>query len=212
MTSTTTTPTATTTTPPTLPQTLTIPLTIPNRAPLTLTITITRNTTPKDVGFHLLFPSDPMTSFTDFPICQATLTPSPSHSSIAGYASLYGWIQFVREQPLSPSSSTTTPPSSPKTPSKEIWTHDPLPLHATLPTPFAYFGHLPTLFDAPATPTARDVDWTARSFLVYVDDCLLSRVVRPVVAFEWGFLVRNGERVIKGVEEVGVERWEEHLG
>ncbi|PWY94338.1 hypothetical protein BO94DRAFT_613392 [Aspergillus sclerotioniger CBS 115572] len=212
------TPDTPTTAPPTTttPQTLTIPLTIPNRAPLTLTITITRNTSPRDVGFHLLFPSTPITSFLDFPICQATLTPSQPSTSTpppTGYASLYGWIQFVRSQPPSePPSPSLSSKDTEKKKEIETWTHDPLPLTSSTNTPFAYFGHLPTMFDAPAYPDATEMDWTARTFLVYVDDCLMSRVVRPVVAFEWGFLVTDGKKEVKGVREVGVERWEEHLG
>lgn len=51
----------------------------------------------------------------------------------------------------------------------------------------------------------------ARAFLCYVPDALISRVVRPVVAFEWGFWVRGGVVEIKELKKLGLDAWNGHL-
>ena len=63
----------------------------------------------------------------------------------------------------------------------------------------------------------REIDWEARSFLCYVRDVGLTRDVRPVLAFQWGFWIegkgKGGEVKVKRAREVEVEEaWEECMG
>jgi hypothetical protein len=58
-------------------------------------------------------------------------------------------------------------------------------------TPYLAFGVRPTAFDAPSIE-ARDVEWEASTFLVYTPDAVLSRTLRPICGFTWGYRVRGG--------------------
>ncbi|PYH90442.1 hypothetical protein BO71DRAFT_443907 [Aspergillus ellipticus CBS 707.79] len=195
------------------PQTLTLTLPIPHRNPLTLTATVTRSTDPRRIGFHLLFPDDPIANFVGFPITHITLRSTPAFQ---GYASMYGWIQLTRERPpINPQAfnpEEKEEEEEEETKEKEKWTLDPLPITAGTDSPFAFFGVEPQLFDAPANPYAVDLDWTARSFLVRVEDCLMTRVLRPVVVLEWGYEVRDGERAVKLLRRLSRGVWDEHRG
>src|SRR6185437_15699983 len=83
------------------------------------------------------------------PACTATVA-FPGE----GYRAMFGWIQLVR--------------STDNESRGAAFEMDPLSLFADLDTPFAFFGHLPTLFDGPARPMRPDMDWLAHSFLAAV--------------------------------------------
>jgi hypothetical protein len=111
---------------------------------------------------------------------------------------MYGWVQMASV----PESETNT------------ITHlemDPIPITNDLNTPFTWFGPEPRLFDAPMQVKFQNLDWTAQSFLVYVPDNLLTRDVRPILAFEWGFWKHEGQIQIKPLHKLGLEAWDAHL-
>jgi len=177
-------------------QSLTCSFTVPGRHLTNLHITIKPNTDPKKSGSHLIFPSQPLSSFLDFPACTATIT-TPSDS---GYAATYGWIQFVLEAPLHPEATDTN---------SGVWEHDPIPITAELNTPFIYFGIAPTLFDAPFRMHRTDMDWTSWSFLTYIEDSVMTKEIHPILGFEWGFRVEEGRASIKVLRMIDVnEAWE----
>lgn len=175
-------------------QTLHLPFTAPNRSPAFVDISISTNNDPKRYGFDLLFPNHPLSDFVGFPICQANVHSTESR----GYASMYGWIQITRVA----NDSEATKSSA--------WEMDPVPMTAGLNTPFCWFGSDPRLFDAPAREGVREIDWTARSFLAYIEDGLMSKVVHPILAFEWGFEIHDGEKTIKPLKQLGTDPWNEH--
>jgi hypothetical protein len=50
--------------------------------------------------------------------------------------------------------------------------------------PFAGFGYLPTLFDAPSPdPALRDQTWQAETFLIACPDVFFSRKIVEVIGF-----------------------------
>jgi hypothetical protein len=123
-------------------------------------------------------------------MCNATVTASSDY----GYAAMYGWVQLVRETSLA----STAP-----------WEMDLIPISETLNSPLIYFGTEPKLFDAPFRIHREDIDWTAWSFLTYIPDCLMTKVVHPILVFEWGFRIEGGKVTVKTLKMVDVqEAWE----
>src|ERR1700722_15204322 len=135
-------------------------------------VSITRNTDPDAIGYRLLGDSLPVDFARDFPVCRATVT-YPAE----GYAAVFGWTQLVR----STDSATGT------------FEMDPIAIYNEIPTPFAWYGVKPELFDAPSRSDRPDVDWEARSFLCVSPDAVITRRVVAVTGFSWGFTIKSGE-------------------
>ncbi|KAH8685437.1 hypothetical protein BGZ60DRAFT_395186 [Tricladium varicosporioides] len=144
-------------------------------------------------GLDLIYPSIPASSFQDqffgFPVIHAeieypTLTPESQHSG-SGYGSLFGWIQVVKTVKLDDKA----------TDNWGEWEMDIYPsFKQGSNSPFAYWGHKPALFDAPARLLRKDQEyqglkWRAQSFLCIIEDAGLGRSVRvcPGGGFGWGF-------------------------
>lgn len=107
---------------------------------------------------------------------------------------------MVREIPLNTETTETD---------THKWEMDLIPISETLNFPLIYFGTEPRLFDAPFRLHREDMDWTAWSFLTYIPDCLMTKVVHPILGFEWGFRIEGGEVTIKALKMVDVqEAWE----
>lgn len=177
-------------------QTLHLPFIVPNRSHAYVDVSISTNNDPEQYGFDLLFPDNPLSDFVGFPICQATIHSPKSR----GYASMYGWIQITR----------STSDTDPEAVEKGSWEMDSIPITAGLNYPFCWFGPEPQLFDAPARANVQQIDWTARSFLTYIEDGLISKIVHPILVFEWGFNINAGEKSIKPLRELGLDVWNEH--
>ncbi|KAK2782827.1 hypothetical protein FQN53_009593 [Emmonsiellopsis sp. PD_33] len=145
-------------------QSLVLPFCVPGRSPAYVKVAVEADCNPQEYGLDLLFPtaSHQPDDFVGFPLCHATV-----HSPVSrGYASLYGWIQLVKNT------------------AQGNWELDPLPINQGLDTPFTWFGPEPQLFDAPLRVGISNLDWTARSFLVYIDDFLMSKAIGPILSFE----------------------------
>jgi hypothetical protein len=175
-------------------QTIRFDFQAPHREKSTTVITVHPNTDPKKHGQLITFPDHPASDFLGFPICQARITSPQS----VGYAAMYGWIQMFRHA-VPPNTASETP-----------WQMDDIPMTAGLNTPFCWFGAEPQLFDAPSQwPEVTELDWTALSFLTYAEDALLSKNVRPILAFEWGYWIRGGVKSVKPLKVRDVsEAWE----
>ncbi|KAG9668266.1 hypothetical protein KCU99_g6474, partial [Aureobasidium melanogenum] len=171
---------------------------VPSRHTTTVQVTLEPNKHPAKVGSCLIFPEQPIDDFVDFPVCNAKIKATEDR----GYAAIYGWIQMVREAPLS-SQSTTTQTS-------DFWEMDPIPMTADLENPFILFGPEAQLFDAPFRSNRTDMDWTCWSFLTYIKDSLMSKSVRPILVIEWGFQIDAGNVTIKTLRLIDVqEAWEQ---
>jgi hypothetical protein len=125
--------------------------------------------------------------------CQATV----EHPA-RGYAALTGWIQLVR----------STDDASGGT----RFAMDPLMFVGEVPHPFAFFGVMPTLFDAPARRSRADLDWLAHSFLARIADIDGDvRVVEPITGFGWGFTVAGGSATVRPAHPLAAEAWDGQL-
>jgi hypothetical protein len=115
-----------------------------------------------------------------------------------GYRALFGWVQLVR----------STDGSS----AGAAFDMDPFYLFEDAPSPYAFFGVNPTLFDAPSRDERAPLTWTAHSFLArtpMVDD---ERRVLPLLGFSWGFDVDAAGRIaLQQVEALTPGDWDAHV-
>ena len=85
----------------------------------------------------------------------ASQWPKPGRPFPGGLAALLGWVQVVDYAVVRGG-----------IPDERVWVVPDVPPQAPeADTPYLAFGIEPVLFDAPAF-TEKDVDWTARSFLI----------------------------------------------
>lgn len=124
----------------------------------------------------------------NFPICTAVI----DHPSV-GYEAMCGWVQLVRSSDSAP----------------DLFEMDPTPITADLDIPYCWFGTRPTLFDGPSRNSHEDLDWRSRSFLC-ASPSIMSRIIVPVAAFEWGFDIRNGSVLLSDPIEIPLTAWDEH--
>lgn len=129
-----------------------------------------------------------------FPYCNATV----SHPA-RGYAAALGWIQLVRSTDGRSGGTAFEP--------------DPFEPLGAVSHPFAFFGFLPTFFDAPSRDPITDIDWLAHSFLCRLADAHARGeiAVAALVGFAWGFSVRGGRIAPSGPEALPSEAWDSHL-
>jgi hypothetical protein len=151
---------------------------------------LTPNTDPGSLGYLLLSGGEPVEFARDFPVCRATV-----RYAADGYAAVFGWTQMVR--------STDS--------GDGLFEMDPIAIYSEVPTPWAWYGLKPELFDAPSRGTRYDMDWEAHSFLCVSPDAVLSRHVQAVAGFSWGFTIA-GERVsFTPLETLEPAVWNGHL-
>src|SRR5919108_646859 len=87
---------------------------------------------------------------------------------------------------------------------------DPYEPLGALPHPFAFFGFLPTLFDAPSRDPVIDMDWLAHSFLCRLTEADANRQITALAGFAWGFSARGGRITPTGPEALAREAWDSH--
>lgn len=130
-------------------------------------------------GLNLIYPGfDVPLNFQDFPVVHGIITyPHPANSN-SGYASLFGWIQFIKND-------TVGQPDGP-------WSVDTYPYASDLNDPFGGWGYNPTHFDAPAILWSEEndiVSWSAQTYLCVLEG---AGVYKNVTAFKgagfgWGY-------------------------
>lgn len=128
-----------------------------------------------------------------FPIMQATV----DHPA-EGYAADMGWIQIVRYDIRDPGEE------------EQLTVFDVPPQLAETDTPYAAFGVRPTFFDAPAMG-AKDATWRADTFLVYTPDAVLSKVIRPICGFSWGYRLQAGVALLDPLSVADASDWRRNL-
>ncbi len=130
-------------------------------------VSLTENTDPKRTGS--------MPAALGFPMCRATVEYEGE-----GYNAMLGWIQNVGE--ASPSD-------------RELeFALDPFILFDGLPTPYAFFGARPELFDAPCrSDRGLSLNWLAHSFLCVNPSSPFAKEAEAVIGFSWGFRMDDGE-------------------
>lgn len=157
-----------------------------------VTITYGVNNDPARWGFGLLGLAAPgAEEARGFPVIQARAA-FPRE----GYAGLLGWVQVVNYVAVRDG-----------VPEETAWVvPDVAPQSQDANTPYLAFGIEPVLFDAPAT-TEKNMNWTARSFLTYTPDCLMTRVVEPLCGFRWGYVTAGGVVTPKELAPSSKEDW-----
>jgi hypothetical protein len=117
-----------------------------------------------------------------------------------GYDAFFGWIQWVC--------------SSDNSTRGQGFDLDPLGWFPDSRSPYAFFGLLPTLFDAPSRVKRGKMFWVAHSFLATTPSynptqrALRLRKVIPVMGFSWGFDIDDqGGFKFKPINQIGVNEW-----
>ena len=151
-------------------------------------VTLTPNTDPAALGYSLLFQGQLLDSASDFPVCRASVT-YPAD----GYAAMFGWTQLVCEN------------------LERGFEMDPIAIYSDVPTPYAWFGLKPELFDAPARDTRYDMDWEAHSFLCVSPDAVITPQVQAIAGFSWGFKFRGPDTVFTPPAALTADIWDSHL-
>jgi hypothetical protein len=153
-------------------------------------VSVTRNTDPDAVGYSLLSGGLPTDAARGFPVCRATVA-YPAQ----GYAAVFGWTQMVRSTDSAP----------------DRFEMDPIALYRAIPTPYAWFGIRPELFDAPSRKSRYDMTWEAHSFLCISPDAVLTRHVQAIVGFTWGFSINHQDITLDRPAALGPGAWDSHL-
>lgn len=156
-----------------------------------IAVSVTPNTDPDAIGYSLLSGGAPADAARGFPVCRATVT-YPAH----GYAAVFGWTQVVRSTDSAP----------------DRFEMDPIALYRQIPTPYAWFGVRPELFDAPSRDSRYDMIWEAHSFLCVAPDAVLTRRVQAIAGFSWGFTIDRQDITFTRSAALGPQAWDSHLG
>ena len=118
-----------------------------------------------------------------------------------GYQQLFGWVQLV--------CSTDNVFQGQQF---EMDPFDPFGLYESAPSPYCWYGILPTLFDAPSRDERVHLDWVAHSFLAASPLRGDRRIVTPLLGFSWGFHVADdGNIILDPVATLTAAGWELHL-
>jgi hypothetical protein len=155
-----------------------------------LDISLARNSDPGSLGYPLLSGGQPVEFARGFPVCRASVT-YPAD----GYAAIFGWTQMVR--------STDS--------GRSDFEMDPISIYRDIPTPYAWYGLKPDLFDAPSRETRYDMDWEAHSFFCLSPDAVMTRHVQAITGFSWGFTVVGTGITLVRPAVLGSEVWNGHL-
>jgi hypothetical protein len=108
---------------------------------------------------------------------------------------MFGWTQMVRSTDSAP----------------DRFEMDPIALYQQVPTPYAFFGLRPELFDAPSRESRYDMAWEAHSFLCVCPDAVLTRRVQAVAGFSWGFTIDQQDITFAPLAALGSQAWDSHL-
>ncbi len=149
----------------------------------------TANNDPRRWGYHLLedalgFPPEKAEGF---PVVSARVR-YPGE----GYGAAMGWVQVVRMREAGRR--------------EEQAIVDKPPQLADDGSPYCFWGPEPSFFDAPST-TARLELWSAHAFLVASPDAVMTKEVRPVCGFSWGFANPGPDPEAEQVRSIGEEEW-----
>ncbi|MBI2788952.1 MAG: hypothetical protein HYX59_09755 [Elusimicrobia bacterium] len=159
-----------------------------------ISVRVTSNAGAKHSGFDILGPMKEW-NLKGFPVMKATVTFEGT-----GYRAILGWIQIVHLDFRSDGR-------------KKIVV-DVVPSHIGLGVPFAYFGHLPTLFDSPARHPRSSGSFTAEAFLCKPPLLERNGPIEFIAGFRWGYKI-NGiseELTQFPVKRIGASAWAKHRG
>jgi hypothetical protein len=128
-----------------------------------------------------------------FPVMEASV----EHPA-EGYGADMGWVQVAQYEVRDPGAE------------ERVTVFDVPPQLSTTDCPYLAFGVRPTAFDAPSI-TSREVTWRASTFLTYTPDAVLSRVIRSVAGFKWGYDVDDEEVTVCDLAPASRADWADLL-
>lgn len=169
-------------------------------------VSVTASTDPDAIGYRLLTGGQPTDFAVGFPICRATVT-YPAD----GYAAVFGWTQLVRPDATDAADTIDATDATDAT-NDGGFELDPIAIYREVPTPFAWYGLRPELFDAPSYETRDDMTWEAHSFLCVSPDAVLTRRVQAIAGFRWGFAVTGEDITLARPAPLQPQAWDGHLG
>ncbi|HTZ29607.1 MAG TPA: hypothetical protein VMC83_36760 [Streptosporangiaceae bacterium] len=146
---------------------------------------------PAALGFDLAAIDFDSTRFAGFPAIRAEVAMDGE-----GYRAVVGWLQVITRSVAAGG--------------ELIVEVDLPPVLATMDSPLACFGYLPTFFDAPANPDHPDGEWVAETFLAELPDIARTRRLAAVTGFRWGYRLSAGTPAPLAVMPIGPDRWETH--
>ncbi|MFI1076200.1 hypothetical protein [Streptomyces puniciscabiei] len=161
-------------------------------------IPFTRDGEPGNVAVALEQVDEPLTvgkhpESRGFPCCTAVVD-YPGR----GYRALFGWVQLVQ--------------STDNASGGAGFDMDPFVLFEDAPSPYAFFGVNPTLFDAPSRAERKPMAWLAHSFLAWTPLDRAQRQVLPVAGFCWGFDIdATGHIALRPAKALTAVEWDSHL-
>ncbi|ROW01302.1 hypothetical protein VMCG_05980 [Cytospora schulzeri] len=129
------------------------PFSILARGDVTVAFYIRVDHDPEAYGLDLISPTIPPDTFTGFPVAEGTVL-----TTKRGYGSIYGWTQLWKQDF-----------------DTDDWKFDWAPIQKDSSWLFVWFGPQAQLFDGLTRVGVADLDWTARSFLTYIEDSLMTR-------------------------------------
>jgi hypothetical protein len=128
----------------------------------------------------------------DFPVCTAIVTYDRE-----GYNAFFGWVQLVR--------------STDNASAGEQFEMDPFEPLGRSSHPFCFFGFEPVLFDAPARPARRELEWAAETFLCFIPGDVARRETRAILGFTWGFSIQEEVISLTPPASLSADEWDKHL-
>jgi hypothetical protein len=114
-----------------------------------------------------------------------------------GYGADMGWVQVVRYAVHDTGEKRTV--------------FDAPPQYSDTDCPYFAFGIRPTMFDAPGTDEAKDVTWDADAFLVHTPDAVLSRDIRAICGFTWGYRLKGAKPTVVPLTAATESDWERNV-
>ena len=127
----------------------------------------------------------------------------------SGYRMLFGWIQIV--------TSVYWDSHDPKSGRSETFVSaDIAPAFEPAGIPFAIYGYLPQLFDAPCLNlgSAAQLTWTADTFLTSAPMRSREEEIFPLMGFRWGYLendIPGNKPVLLPLQVTDGEAWNQHV-
>lgn len=88
---------------------------------------------------------------------------------------------------------------------------DPISIYRDIPTPYAWYGLKPDLFDAPSREARYDMDWEPHSFFCLSPDAVITRHVQAITGFSWDFTVVGTGITLVPPAVLGSDVWDGHL-
>jgi hypothetical protein len=172
------------------PQVMTIPF-VHRGSRGTVRVEYGINEDPERLGYgeSVLGAGSPPEMARGFPVVQASV----AYEGL-GYGAQFGWLQIVRYRIDDTGEEQTVLDVPPQLSESDC--------------PYCAFGIRPTMFDAPGMAGVNDATWHADTLLVHTPNAVLSKDIRAICGFTWGFLVARSKATPSPLAAATEADWE----